>query len=272
MKDAERSFTKQSCKIDATNEWLYNSTSFCRICLEVGKPNKKLVSPCYCIGSVGQVHVSCLERWLTYSSAQKCEICGFKYILRRRSVSLMEFIRNPGTTEEKQQFKCDLWLIVILLCFAIISLWKFLLEVNRKMLTLNNCTIFFFFISIVGILRHCCRILKLWKRRKQQVKITSLTRKKYINLKQNSKKTNHETFNDFRSQTNDIVKKFSVTRKSVPKIERSKPFYALRSQHSLTNSDRNSAKMSKSNEKMLSKNSNFVVCTRSTQRLRSNEA
>lgn len=58
----------------------------CRIChggealsLDLGQ----LVSACSCRGTVGRVHVKCLERWLTESGKSRCELCGTRYVTRR---------------------------------------------------------------------------------------------------------------------------------------------------------------------------------------------
>lgn len=58
----------------------------CRICHggeglspEVGR----LISACLCRGTVGRVHVKCLERWLTESGKSRCELCGTRYATRR---------------------------------------------------------------------------------------------------------------------------------------------------------------------------------------------
>lgn len=58
----------------------------CRIChsgedssLELGR----LISACKCRGTVGRVHVKCLERWLTESGKSSCELCGTNYVTKR---------------------------------------------------------------------------------------------------------------------------------------------------------------------------------------------
>ncbi|KAJ8727695.1 hypothetical protein PYW07_001814 [Mythimna separata] len=58
----------------------------CRIChggdsltTELGS----LISACSCRGTVGRVHVKCLERWLTESGKSRCELCGTRYATRR---------------------------------------------------------------------------------------------------------------------------------------------------------------------------------------------
>ena len=58
----------------------------CRICCDSTK--EKLISPCYCIGSHGFVHLSCLERWLSEAGRKSCEVCLFKFSaeIKRKSI------------------------------------------------------------------------------------------------------------------------------------------------------------------------------------------
>ncbi|XP_074100500.1 uncharacterized protein LOC141528371 isoform X2 [Cotesia typhae] len=42
-----------------------------------------LISACKCRGTVGLVHIECLERWLTESGHSCCELCGYKYLTKR---------------------------------------------------------------------------------------------------------------------------------------------------------------------------------------------
>ncbi|XP_012061660.1 PREDICTED: E3 ubiquitin-protein ligase MARCH2-like [Atta cephalotes] len=52
-----------------------------------------LISACKCRGTVALVHVECLERWLTESGRARCELCGYKYAIRRvRRYSLFQSI------------------------------------------------------------------------------------------------------------------------------------------------------------------------------------
>ena len=58
----------------------------CRICIDDGD---LIQSPCNCIGSVGLVHVTCLEEWLSTSNTRECEICkhDIDVYLRNRTFS-----------------------------------------------------------------------------------------------------------------------------------------------------------------------------------------
>ncbi|KAL3288983.1 hypothetical protein HHI36_003426 [Cryptolaemus montrouzieri] len=53
-------------------------STVCRIC-HTNTANERLLSPCYCKGSLAYVHLSCLERWLNQSSRSYCELCLYQY-------------------------------------------------------------------------------------------------------------------------------------------------------------------------------------------------
>nr|CAD7450599.1 unnamed protein product [Timema bartmani] len=59
--------------------------SMCRICHSGGSSSLlgTLKSPCYCRGTVALVHMACLERWLSASGTEFCELCGFRFRVER---------------------------------------------------------------------------------------------------------------------------------------------------------------------------------------------
>ena len=59
----------------------------CRICQE-GDDQEVLVSPCYCAGSLGLLHVSCLQKWLGASNKTNCEICSFEFMIERKPMPI----------------------------------------------------------------------------------------------------------------------------------------------------------------------------------------
>ncbi|XP_027220577.2 uncharacterized protein [Penaeus vannamei] len=83
---------------------------FCRICHE-GERSEALISPCWCMGSMGLVHKTCLERWLTVSNCETCELCHFAFTV----------IRKP-----RPLWKCedrDVWraILVDVLCLFLLT-------------------------------------------------------------------------------------------------------------------------------------------------------
>lgn len=61
----------------------------CRICHE-GGIGEGLLSPCYCTGTLGAVHKSCLEKWLSSSNTSYCELCHTEFSVERRPRPLTE--------------------------------------------------------------------------------------------------------------------------------------------------------------------------------------
>ncbi|XP_023053180.1 E3 ubiquitin-protein ligase MARCH2 isoform X4 [Piliocolobus tephrosceles] len=62
---------------------------FCRICHE-GANGECLLSPCGCTGTLGAVHKSCLERWLSSSNTSYCELCHTEFAVEKRPRPLTE--------------------------------------------------------------------------------------------------------------------------------------------------------------------------------------
>jgi len=61
----------------------------CRICHQQS-PDKELIEPCNCQGSIGRVHRTCIEKWLTISKRNKCELCGLSFACRLEAPQLMQ--------------------------------------------------------------------------------------------------------------------------------------------------------------------------------------
>ncbi|XP_018586661.1 uncharacterized protein LOC108921615 isoform X1 [Scleropages formosus] len=68
----------------------------CRICHEGGN-GEGLLSPCDCTGTLGTVHRSCLEKWLSSSNTSYCELCHTEFSVERRPRPLTE-VSGPFLT------------------------------------------------------------------------------------------------------------------------------------------------------------------------------
>ncbi|XP_073910362.1 E3 ubiquitin-protein ligase MARCHF2 isoform X2 [Castor canadensis] len=64
---------------------------FCRICHE-GANGESLLSPCGCTGTLGAVHKSCLEKWLSSSNTSYCELCHTEFAVEKRPRPLTELL------------------------------------------------------------------------------------------------------------------------------------------------------------------------------------
>ena len=70
---------------DTTRLFAHNDKC-CRICLSGGEGllREPLVNPCNCRGTIGLVHKSCMETWLTISKSDACDLCGFRLRLEKK--------------------------------------------------------------------------------------------------------------------------------------------------------------------------------------------
>lgn len=72
----------------------------CRICLEGASSENLTASPCLCSGTMGHLHSSCLEEWLTIRDHHICEIC--LYPLRSPRPSIRQ-CSQPQALSQPQQ-------------------------------------------------------------------------------------------------------------------------------------------------------------------------
>lgn len=63
------------------------SSLFCRICHEACDAQ---ISPCHCTGTMGLVHLQCLEKWLSINKSGICELCGFQFTIHLRNRTYRE--------------------------------------------------------------------------------------------------------------------------------------------------------------------------------------
>lgn len=66
-----------------------SDVGMCRICHE-GAGGETLLSPCDCTGTLGKVHKSCLEKWLSSSNTSYCELCHTEFTIERRPQPLTQ--------------------------------------------------------------------------------------------------------------------------------------------------------------------------------------
>ncbi|KAL1432505.1 hypothetical protein MTO96_013260 [Rhipicephalus appendiculatus] len=91
-----------------------SSGPICRICHE-GDRSLPLLSICLCSGTMGLVHLLCLEHWLSTSRSEACEICHYHFNVERRPRHFCEWVNSV-----RRPFFGDL------LCFSLLSPLAFL--------------------------------------------------------------------------------------------------------------------------------------------------
>ncbi|KAH7984080.1 E3 ubiquitin-protein ligase MARCHF2 [Rhipicephalus sanguineus] len=93
-----------------------SSGPICRICHE-GDHGLPLLSICLCSGTMGLVHLLCLEHWLSTSGSEACEICHYHFNVERRPRHFCEWVNSVSV---RRAFFGDL------LCFGLLSPLAFL--------------------------------------------------------------------------------------------------------------------------------------------------
>ncbi|XP_026231288.1 E3 ubiquitin-protein ligase MARCH2-like [Anabas testudineus] len=160
---------------------LQSDVGMCRICHE-GSGGETLLSPCDCTGTLGKVHKSCLEKWLSSSNTSYCELCHTEFTIERRPQPLTQWLKDPGPRSEKRTLLCDMACFLLITPLAAISGWLCLrgaqdhlqLKSRLEAVGLIALTIALFTIYILWTLvsfRYHCQLYSEWRRTNQKVRL-----------------------------------------------------------------------------------------------------
>ncbi|CAN7940144.1 unnamed protein product, partial [Ixodes hexagonus] len=68
----------------------------CRICYRFSDTEQgALVAPCFCKGTIGMAHQSCIERWLRERNTDECNVCQCRFKVLRKPQPLIRFFAEP---------------------------------------------------------------------------------------------------------------------------------------------------------------------------------
>merc|ERR1712141_279687 len=118
------------------------SKLFCRICHDEGN----LQHPCQCAGTIGLVHLKCLETWFSINGKNNCELCGHLFQVIKKDRSFKEWILTEGSDVSKRYVIFDVIAFILLtpllifsftMCVAIFILllyilWLYLLFTHHR--------------------------------------------------------------------------------------------------------------------------------------------
>lgn len=103
---------------------LKQSSVCCRICQD-GRSIEDLITPCKCAGTMGHVHSTCLEKWLSRTARTFCELCNhnFKTVVERSS--LREWIHcllgNSMNSIDRRYLMIDITCFLLLTPLGFVS-------------------------------------------------------------------------------------------------------------------------------------------------------
>ncbi|KAK4472616.1 hypothetical protein MN116_003852 [Schistosoma mekongi] len=173
---------------------------YCRICL--GSTDfEDLISPCHCTGTIGIVHLRCLEKWLNLSRLRTCEICGYKFEVLKSYPHFSKWLWMGGKGDGSHRRR-HLWtdLICLLIMLPLLTLCAWLAISSNQEEDINNTKRFpwqsFFLGSLCSLLllvfniwlmfslRYHHQSWKLWRKEQCYIVLSeSIKRKKVMNIK-----------------------------------------------------------------------------------------
>ena len=103
------------------NSQLSDSGLFCRICHCGEGEGERLISPCHCSGSMGLVHRSCIEKWLSSVNKDTCELCQQKYRVSRHSRPFSSWLLTPAVGDDQRNLMGDTVCFLLLTPLTTIS-------------------------------------------------------------------------------------------------------------------------------------------------------
>uniref|UniRef100_A0A8D8WH84 E3 ubiquitin-protein ligase MARCH3 n=1 Tax=Cacopsylla melanoneura TaxID=428564 RepID=A0A8D8WH84_9HEMI len=111
-----------SLRVISPNKSFTSLNPVCRICHE-DDTNEKLISPCECIGTLAMVHTNCLEKWLSTSNTDRCEICKYAFRTRRKYRPIVEWFFTHQQMHGPHGFFGDVLCLLLLTPLCLISLY-----------------------------------------------------------------------------------------------------------------------------------------------------
>lgn len=98
------------------------SSTVCRICHE-GDCVEDLISPCDCTGSMSVVHICCIEKWLSTSNSDRCEVCKYRFKTRRCSRPVIQWLFSSSSRDGPHGFCGDALCLLILTPICLTSVY-----------------------------------------------------------------------------------------------------------------------------------------------------
>lgn len=155
------------------------SAILCRICYN-GDGKEPLLQPCNCSGTMGLIHRSCLEKWLSQCNKNQCEICGFDYNVQRTVRPFNQWLFRPIATRDTKNLLNDLLCFLILTPLAFISTWycigfafKFTESINKwessGLVILTTFLVIIYFLWLIFSSRYHYKVFKDWQNKNQIV-------------------------------------------------------------------------------------------------------
>uniref|UniRef100_T1J7S7 Uncharacterized protein n=1 Tax=Strigamia maritima TaxID=126957 RepID=T1J7S7_STRMM len=121
VRDHKSSSNSPACESALTSP-LSSAGPICRICHE-GDTKEELVAPCRCAGTMGLVHQTCIEKWLSSSNSNSCEICKYVFITCKQPRPYIHWLQDPSNPSDLRNLAADLLCFTLLTPLAAVSMY-----------------------------------------------------------------------------------------------------------------------------------------------------
>lgn len=158
-----------------------SSVMFCRICHEGESGGERLISPCKCSGSVGLIHRSCIEKWLSTANHDTCELCHQKYSISRHPRPFSTWLCEPAVGDDQRNLVGDGVCFLLLTPLAGISAYlcasgaAFYFEEKKSeaigLICLSSLLVTIYLAWLVLTIRYHCQVWFKWRSNNQDVRL-----------------------------------------------------------------------------------------------------
>merc|ERR1712124_31493 len=154
----------------------------CRICQD-GNSLEPLVNACDCSGSIGLVHAICLEKWLSQSARDSCELCQYEFETVKKQKNFCQFLTRADLPSiEKHYILADTACFIVLTPLGLASSYLCLRGANQYynnndfwagfalvLLSTFLTLLYVFWVSIA--IRYHYRSFKEWQKESIEIRI-----------------------------------------------------------------------------------------------------
>jgi len=165
-----------------------SSVVFCRICHEGESGGERLISPCRCCGSVGLVHRTCIEKWLTVVNIDSCELCKQKYSVMRHPRPFSSWLCEPVIGDDQRNLVGDGICFLLLTPLSVISAYlcasgaAFYFKEKKSeaigLICLSSMLVFIYIAWLVLTIRYHCQVWFKWRINNQDVRLLNVSGEK----------------------------------------------------------------------------------------------
>jgi len=163
-----------------------SSVMFCRICHEGESVGERLISPCRCSGSVGLIHRTCIEKWLTIVNNDTCELCKEKYSVSRHPRPFSSWLCEPAVGDDQRNLVGDGVCFVLLTPLAVISAYlcasgaAYYFQQDKKseaigLICLSSLLVLIYMAWLVLTIRYHCQVWFKWRVNNQDIRLLNVS-------------------------------------------------------------------------------------------------